>query len=54
MSLNPSYTGIWLRGELSSDDGKPNLVICLNPSYTGIWLRGSTPGFLQKWGKLTS
>ena len=37
--LNPSYTGIWLRGRFI-------FYLCflppysLNPSYTGIWLRG--------------
>ena len=36
--LNPSYTGIWLRGDYCC--GNPDFKGSLNPSYTGIWLRG--------------
>ena len=39
ISLNPSYTGIWLRGQ-QLDWYEAEREMCLNPSYTGIWLRG--------------
>ena len=47
-SLNPSYTGIWLRGD-EQPQTKFILDPCLNPSYTGIWLRGGEPVML--WDK---
>ena len=37
-SLNPSYTGIWLRGQIRK--AYKAKIPGLNPSYTGIWLRG--------------
>ena len=40
-SLNPSYTGIWSRGQLLESVLQRSLL-GLNPSYTGIWFRGAT------------
>ena len=41
IGLNPSYTGIWLRGKKYSRQTESRTP-SLNPSYTGIWLRGPT------------